>query len=249
MAKVFFVSDAHISSTKDMAYKRFLSFIEYVKKESATDLFILGDLFEFLHGHGGYVIKKYQKLFDGLKALSLAGTKIYYLYGNHDFDFKLPFDFIRSSASFNNIEVDGINCMVFHGDGLDPHDTKYRFLKSIIRGSFFKFIVKFIPDFILYRIAGLFSAISKNSGSSKMVNENRFLYYRDYALKKLSYTDLNIVVFGHTHVPDLSRINLKNGKFKYYINTGHFGRNGTYGILDNDFVYIGVFNNKMLLSE
>ena len=139
--------------------------------------------------------------------------------------------------------------MIFHGDGLDPHDTKYRFLKSVIRSRFFRTIARVIPDFMLYRVAGFFSIISRNSGSSKMVNENRFLYYRDHALKKLSNTDIDIAVFGHTHVPDLSRISTKNGKVKYYMNTGYFGKNGTYGIIDNDFVYIGVFNNKMLLSK
>ena len=249
MAKVFFVSDAHISGTDDVAYRRFVSFIEYIKNESATHLFILGDLFEFLHGHGRYIIKKYRKLFEELKELSLTGTKIYYLYGNHDFNFKLPVDFIQCVDSFDSIKIDKINYMIFHGDGLDPHDTKYRFLKSVIRSRFFRTIARVIPDFMLYRVAGFFSIISRNSGSSKMVNENRFLYYRDHALKKLSNTDIDIAVFGHTHVPDLSRISTKNGKVKYYMNTGYFGKNGTYGIIDNDFVYIGVFNNKMLLSK
>ena len=249
MAKIFFVSDAHMSDTNDVAHTRFLSFIEYIKSESATHLFILGDLFEFLHGHGGYIIKKYKKLFEELKGLSLTGTKIYYLYGNHDFNFNLPVDFMQCVDSFDSIKIDNVNYMIFHGDGLDPHDTKYRFLKSVIRGSFFRAVASIIPDFILYRTAAFFSIISRSSGSSKMVNENRFLYYRDHALKKLSDTDIDVAVLGHTHVSDLSKISLKNGKVKYYMNTGYFGKNGTYGIIDNDFVYIGVFNNKMLLSR
>ena len=249
MAKVFFVSDAHISGTDDVAYKRFLSFIEFVKRESATDLFILGDLFEFLHGNGGYVIKKYSALFNELKDLSSTGTKIYYLYGNHDFNFDLPFDFIRCADSFDSIRIDNVNYMISHGDGLDPHDSKYRFLKSVVRSRIFRTIASIIPDRILYRAAAFFSVISRNSAPSKMVNENRFLYYRDHALKKLSNTDIDVVVFGHTHVPDLSRVSTKSGKVKYYMNTGYFGKNGTYGIIDSDFVYIGVFNNKMLLSK
>ncbi|MEI6080310.1 MAG: UDP-2,3-diacylglucosamine diphosphatase [bacterium] len=248
MAKMFFVSDAHIGSIDDVAYKRFMSFIDRMKKETATHLFILGDLFEFLHGRGAYITKKYNKLFTELESLSLTGTKIYYLYGNHDFDFTLPFNFIHSASSIDKLKVDAKNIMVSHGDGLDPKDTKYRFLKSIVRSGLFRASVKMIPDSVLYRLAGLFSVVSRSSNPGKMVNDNRFLCYRDYAVEKLSHSDLDVVVLGHTHVPDLSRVTSKDGKIKYYINTGYFGKNGTYGMIDNDTVCVGVFNNKMLLS-
>jgi UDP-2,3-diacylglucosamine hydrolase len=248
MAKAFFVSDAHIGSPSDPAYKRLLSFVDHAGKESATYLFMMGDLFEFLHGHGGYIVKMYRELFDKLKKLSSKGTKIYYLYGNHDFNFDLPFDFIHCMELVDSIVIDGMKFHISHGDGLDPMDTKYRMLRSVVRSRLFDLLSKLTPDIILYRAAGICSNISRSTGVHKMVNENRFLCYRDHALRKLASTDLDVVVFGHTHVPDLSRVSLKNGKYKYYINPGYFGKNGTYGIIDGSTVYIGVFNDRVLLS-
>jgi len=243
---VFFVSDAHIGSPSNAAYKRLLLFVDHVAKGSATHLFMMGDLFEFLHGRGVYIVKKYRELFDKLERLSSKGTKIYYLYGNHDFNFNLPFDFVHCTELVDSIVIDGMKCHISHGDGLDPKDTKYRFLRSVVRSRLFEFLCKLTPDIILYKIAEICSNTSRRIGAHKMVNENRFLCYRDHALEKLASTDLDVVVYGHTHVPDLSRLSSKKGKFKYYINPGYFGKNGTYSIIDNGTVYIGVFNNRVL---
>ena len=81
-----------------------------------------------------------------------------------------------------------------------------------------------------------------------MFSKNRFLSYREYALNKLSNTDIDLVVMGHTHVAELSSIKNKKGGNKYYMNTGFFRNNGTYGVIDRDSVYIGVFDDKVLLS-
>lgn len=248
MAKVFFISDLHIGSKTDPVYERFLSFLDQIKKEKPSMLFILGDLFEFLYGDGLYVSKKYSDLFFKLKELSGAGTKIYYLYGNHDFNFKLPFNFIETVPVLDKVKIGQMSCFLFHGDGLDPKDSKYRFLKYIVRGKLFNTVSKLLPSIVLYKLAHMSSIISRNTGSSKILNKNRFLSYREYALEKLSNTDLDIVVMGHTHVAELSSIKNKKGKNKYYMNTGFFGKNGTYGVIDSDSVYIGVFEDKVLLS-
>ncbi len=248
MAKVFFVSDLHIGSKSDPVYESFLSFLDQIKKDKPEMLFILGDLFEFLYGDGYYLSKKYSDLFLKLEELSILGTKIYYLYGNHDFNFTLPFNFIETASSIDQIKIGNRNCFIFHGDGLDPKDSKYRFLKFIVRSSFFKIVTNFIPYVVLYKLAHLSSIISRNIGSSKMMNENRFLSYREYAFNKLYKSNIDLVVMGHTHVSELSNVKSEKGRNKYYMNTGFFRDNGTYGVIDSDSVYIGVFDKKVLLS-
>ena len=67
-------------------------------------------------------------------------------------------------------------------------------------------------------------------------------------LNKLYKSNIDLVAMGHTHVSELSNVKSERGRNKYYMNTGFFRDNGTYGVIDSDSVYIGVFDKKVLLS-
>jgi len=250
MIKAFLVSDAHIWGRKSPRYSSFLGFLDFVSSSNATHLFILGDLLEFLYGDGKYAVKLYSELFDKLKSLSKKGCKIYYLYGNHDFNFQLPFNFIESAERFDPIDLGGVKVTMFHGDGLDPRDYKYRFLKSVVRSGFFKMLSKMIPNFILYKMANLCSRLSRAvnkkmradlRGVDSRCADSRGAPYRDHAIELLKTTDAGIVVLSHTHKAELFDVYV-GGQKKYYLNTGFFGEDKSYGIIDDKGVCLCVFN-------
>jgi UDP-2,3-diacylglucosamine hydrolase len=122
MEKIFFVSDVHISGPKDPRYKRFLAFIDYVIQQKADGFVILGDLFEFFYGSSSYTEKLYPELFKRFNDLHDAGMKLFYLYGNHDFNFKIPYKYIQASSDLVTFVGKDEKLFAYHGDGLDPHD-------------------------------------------------------------------------------------------------------------------------------
>ena len=247
MAKVFFVSDVHIRQPHDTRHTKFLGFLDYVLQKNATHLFIIGDLFEFLYGRPDYIVKKYNDIFRKLEILANSGTKIYYLYGNHDFDFDSMTSFVSVKNEISSIDLGGKKVSVFHGDGIDPSDIKYRLLKSFLRGPMFKIMVSVMPDVILYGVAGLFSNLSRNINLSTRLRKGRgWLPYRDKAIQILKNSEIDTIVYAHTHIAELSLI--RKTKFsqdsnKFYINTGFFGRHGTYCMMDAGIVSVGVFEN------
>ncbi len=244
MEKVFFVSDVHISGPNDPRYKRFLSFVDYVIEQNADSLIILGDLFEFFYGSSSYIEKTYPALFKVFKKLDDAGIEIYYLYGNHDFNFKLSKSYILSGPNLVTVVGEKDALFAFHGDGLDPSDYQYRFLKYILRSKIFKFVSYAIPQAVLYRIAGFFSGVSRKTNHNKKVLGGRERFYRESAEKNiLDKGSFKYCVFAHTHVPQLCTYN-NGGKTSYYINPGFFGEDSTYAVIDRGSVYIGVFSAK-----
>jgi UDP-2,3-diacylglucosamine hydrolase len=244
MEKVFFVSDVHISGPKDPRYKRFLSFIDYVIEQEADSLIILGDLFEFFYGSSSYIEKKYPALFRSFKSLYDAGIETYYLYGNHDFNFKLSTTHLLSGPNLVTVVGEKDTLFATHGDGLDPSDYQYRFLKSILRSNIFKIVSSLVPQAMLYKVAGFFSELSRKINHNKKVLGGRESFYKESAEREiLTKGSFKYCVFAHTHVPQLYSYNTGD-KTNHYINPGFFGNDSTYAVIDSGGVYIGVFSAK-----
>ncbi len=240
MGRVIIVGDAHIGRCGGKRHRRFASFLDFVKAQKPKALLLAGDIFEFMHGNAGWVLKKYPDIFDKLKNISASGTAVYYAYGNHDFCFNIKDLKLNSAPMFEKINIAGKNFFFSHGDGVDPSDTKYHFLKKVLRSKITQLILKLTPDNILYPLAGFFSSISRKVDHAPQVLEKRSKAYKDYALDLLKKGGLDAVVLGHTHVAELCRL---SDPGRVYVNPGYFGKDHSYAIIENDnSVYIGVFD-------
>ncbi len=240
MGRVIIVGDVHIDKKGGERHKRFSFFLDYVRSQKPEALLLAGDMFEFLHGKGTWVYNAYSDIFKKMEDISRSGTKIFYVYGNHDFDFELPYPFIRSADSFNNLELAGLKINFRHGDGVDPLDTKYHFLKKVLRSKSFKLLASLTPAFILYSLASFFSSLSRRSDSNPSFLIKRSNAYKEYAFTVLKNDNPDVVVYGHTHIPQLCQL---NGSKQLYINPGFFGKDSSYATLDTvSGVYIGIFS-------
>lgn len=240
MGRVIIVGDAHIDSRGGKRHKQFSFFLDYVLSQKPGTLLLAGDMFEFLHGNGSWVLNNYQDIFKKLEDISKTGTKIFYVYGNHDFDFKLPFSFICSGPEFNNLNINGLKVRFSHGDGVDPEDKKYHLLKKVLRSKIFRFTASLIPDFILYPMASFFSSLSRRADSDPAALAERSNAYKEHALCVLKDRSLDVVVYGHTHIPQICQL---QGSKQVYINPGFFGKDASYATIDDiNGVYIGIFN-------
>lgn len=186
----FFVADAHYND-KNIEFLTFLQKLE--KKEIYTSqLFLMGDIFDFLSSESFYFIKKNKKVIDLLNKLS-SNLEIIYLEGNHDYNLKSLFPsikIIRRKEQPIRLKYDDKYVELSHGDNFSA--WHYNLYSLIIRNSTFLKFINFIDfnDFLSKKIYQFL--ITKNI-CSKMDN------FDSFARKRLENYSSDIVVEGHYH--------------------------------------------------
>jgi UDP-2,3-diacylglucosamine hydrolase len=227
--KIYFFSDAHLGlgSTEEerQKEKRIIRFLEFIKRD-ASQLFIVGDLFDYWFEYKTVIPKRYFHLLSKLAELSEHGICISFIVGNHDFWIKNYFkDELGIKIYYEPIEqeIQGKRFLINHGDGLWENDIGYRILKRILRNRINIFVFSLIhPD-----ITGFIARWSSRT-SRKYTNNRR--YEGDgmvaYATQKL-YDGFDFVIMGHSHIPSYREINQG-----VYVNLGDWIIENTYAVFD-----------------
>ncbi len=223
--KIFFISDAHLGLTRDKTEKErekhLLSFLKYVEK-TATDLFIVGDLFDFWFEYHYVIPRKYFSVLVALKQLTENGVKVGYLTGNHDFWVDSFFEEELNIQVYRNpldITINGKRLFISHGDGLVKKDTGYRILKKILRYPLNVKLYRLLHPDLGFGLANFFSNLSRNYRKPK----DRDSEYIQYARERFA-EGFDGVILAHTHrAQELHEDN------KTYINIGDWISSFTYG--------------------
>jgi len=217
--KTIIVSDVHIKDNKSYSYNKFCDFIYNLKDKNIDVLVLLGDIFDFLYQNPRETY--YYKLYEFLKILHIKKTKIYYIYGNHDFNFIFnKFSFIKTYNKLN-LTIDKHKALAFHGDGLNKKDYKYLFLKKILRSTFINIVYKMVNENISIYLANLFSNFSRktNFKNNKLVAD----FYKNEAKNILSNNNISLLLLAHIHVPCIEFF--EKG---VYVNSGSFSKDLSY---------------------
>lgn len=228
----FFVSDAHLGMNAPDAVQReekLIDFLEHITP-SAAQLFIMGDLFDFWIEYRHAIRPDYFHVLYELRRLVKHGVEVHYLAGNHDFAlgaFLSETIGIRVHPDgFMNLRLQGKSLFLSHGDGLMPSDHGYRMLKKILRNPLCQYTYKLLhPDWGIPLAEG-FSQTSRNQANYRS-KENERNAYRKVA-KTMLEKGPDIVVFGHTHHPEM-----RSWNGKIYCNTGDWIRHFTYAVMEN----------------
>ena len=227
---VYFVSDSHIgpagSDADNFRTRQLLSFLKS-KAAKSTHLFIVGDLFDFWFEYR-HVIPKYPfQILHQLKILAEKGVEIHYLAGNHDFALG---DFLKKELNVSvhthpvEREIGSKRFYIAHGDGINPKDKGYHFIKKIIRHPVSSWLFRLVhPDWGI-DFAHFLSHLSRNYREIK----DRDAIYADFARTKFE-EGFDCVVLAHTHRAQQVE---ENGKC--YINTGEWMASFTYGHFDGN---------------
>ncbi len=218
----YFISDAHIRTDEGYRAKLLIKFLNEAK-DKMTDLYILGDLFEFWFEYSLVFPKNYFKTLATLYNLIQDGKKIHYVLGNHEVtigDFLENFGFIVH-PDHADIEIDGKRIFLAHGNKVDRRlwvASWERLLTSKLNHTLYRIIHPDIGVFLAQAISYLSRKQRNNPNIINMLG--------NYALKKLENFD--IVILAHSHVPVLKKINHD----KYYINTGDWIKNFSYAVIN-----------------
>ena len=242
--KIYFASDFHLgapnygeSRKREALIVSWLNFIE----PSCSELFLMGDVFDFWFEYGKVIPKGFIRLQGKLAQMADSGIKIYFFKGNHDMwvnDYFTKEIGITIISDELVIERNHKKFYLHHGDGLGPGDTKYKFLRKVFRNRFCQWLFAVLPPRI-----GLFIA-NGWSGSSRVANDKKEVFLGEenewlaiFAKEELQKEHYDYFIFGHRHLP----LDIKLTNNSRYVNIGEWINYNSYGVFDGEELTLAYF--------
>lgn len=245
--KIYFASDFHfgvpnhtISLARERSVIAWLNSIE----STASDVFLMGDVFDFWFEYRTAIPKGFTRFLGKLAHLQDNGINVHLFTGNHDlwmFDY-LPTELgVRVYRDPVVLVTPTHRLLIGHGDGLGPGDVTYTYLKKIFRSP--------IAQWLFARIhpnLGISLALrwSKSSRLSNMKLEEKFQgEEREFLLTWCRETEAkkhhDYYIFGHRHLP----LDLTVGENSRYINLGEWVHFSPYAEYDGTTVSFKTFKH------
>ena len=195
-----FVADSHYNQ-KNRQFLLFLKKLEN-KEIKTTQLFLMGDMIDFISGESKYFIKRNSEILELLNKLSNE-IEIIYLEGNHDYNLKNLFPNINVIKRENQPVLGKLNnktVSISHGDNFI--NWKYDLYCKLIRNTFFLKFMNFI-DINFFISKKIENALVKKNICHKMKN------FEHIVSKRIKSYKTDIIVEGHYHQGDIYNIDEK----------------------------------------
>ncbi len=235
---IYFLSDFHLGApnygSSLVREKKIVAFLESIK-HTASEIFIVGDMFDFWYEYRKVVPKGYVRLLGKLAELTDAGIPIHFFLGNHDmwmsgyFEKELNIPVYHEPKVF---ERNGKQFYIGHGDGLGPGDHGYKFIKKLFRNPFCQWAFgQLHPTWGI----GLANYFSRKSREKTGTSDAHFLgeqgeWLIQFCREVLTREHYDYFIFGHRHFP----IDYKLSDTSRYINLGDWISNFTYATFDGN---------------
>lgn len=239
MQQVLFLSDFHLGIPNyDKSLERELKICSLLDqfKDSISDIYFVGDVFDFWFEYNTVIPKGYYRFFGKLAELADKGIQLHFFKGNHDMwmrDFFIKEFKAKIYSEPISITIQSKKFLLGHGDGLGPGDHKYKALKLFFSSSICKFLYRWIHPDIGMSIANYFSQRSRFAQESVVEtyqgHTQEWLYI--YAEDKLKSEQIDYFIFGHRHLPIYTSVSNSQSK---YINLGDWLSYDTYAIFDGN---------------
>lgn len=207
--KVYFLSDAHLGSWAikhdRQRERRIVSFLESIRPH-ASAVYLLGDIFDFWHEYKYVVPKGYTRLLGKISELTDSGIDVHFFTGNHDLWCR---DYFEKECGMIvhrrqlTTEILGKVFFLAHGDGLNPRDKSYTFLRRVFhnktcQAAFASLHPRWGMEFG-FRWAKHSRLKHEHLEGVPINAENNYMvrFSREY-LK--THPDINYFIYGHRHV-------------------------------------------------
>ena len=233
---IYFVSDHHFGAPDRISSlvreRKFVNLLDEIKP-NASELYILGDLFDVWYEYKHVVPKGFVRVLGKLAEYVDDGIPIHFFVGNHDM---WMIDYLETEIGAKvyyhpkTISLGSKKIFVGHGDGLGPKDKGYKRMKKVFRNPFFQWLYRWLHPDLGIPFARYLSLKNKLFSGSEDLNydvpESEWLF--QYAKRKLKTEHFDYFVFGHRHLPLEITLSPKST----YINTGDWITHYTYGVFD-----------------
>lgn len=220
--KVYFASDFHFGAPDEAASRaREEAVVNWLDRIShdADHLFLLGDVFDFWFEYRDVMPKSNLLFLSKLLELSKKGVKIYFFTGNHDMWVKDYFTKemgIRIFRKEQGFIINGKRCLLGHGDGLDPNERGYLFIKKLFASRLCIAIYGALPPRWAFGIAQKCSKSSRKSSTAKRTDTPNEKATLDFIRQTCQQEPTDYFFFGHRHLP----FEIKVSETTTYFNTG-----------------------------
>ncbi len=245
--RIYFASDLHLGAPDAASSlereKLFVRWLNEVVRPNATELYIVGDLFDFWLEYKRVVPRGFVRVLGKLAELCDDGLPVHFFTGNHDL---WVIDYFKEEIGMQvhtqplRTKIGGKQFMIGHGDGLGPGDTGYKILKRyFFTSKLCQFLLRSMPpDWAV----GLGSYLSRRSRLVNGEHDARFLgneqeWLVQYARRKLETEAIDYFVFGHRHLPLTVELN----EHSRYVNLGDWIKYNTYAIYDGNTLELQTF--------
>ncbi|NCD68590.1 UDP-2,3-diacylglucosamine diphosphatase [Mucilaginibacter agri] len=245
--KIYFASDFHLGSgayaTHREKEQRIVSWLDMIKAD-ASELYLLGDIFDFWFEYATVVPKGYIRFLGKLAELSDMGIKLTMFKGNHDmwmfgyFEKELGATIISDELI---IERSGKKFYLHHGDGLGPGDAKYKVLKKFFRSRVCQWLFERLHPNFGVGIANRWSQHSRVAGDldkKRRIDEQEWLLV--YSREVLQTQFYDYLIFGHRHLA----MDIPLTEKSRYINLGEWVKSDTYAVFDGNDVTLHTYKQE-----
>jgi len=236
--RTLLIADMHLSNDTPELNQGFYRYLEHTAK-GAEDLYILGDLFDAwigddlldtphpLSGVAHEVIKR-------LRALSDAGTSIFFIHGNRDF--LIGERFINACQATllpdsEQVELQGVAAVILHGDSLCTLDTAYQQFRTMARSPQWQQGMLAKPLEERRMIAQGMRMQSQGNNANKA--ENIMDVTPEEVVRVMDEAGVKHLIHGHTHRPNIHDVALADGQGKRWV-LGDWGKLGWQIVADSE---------------
>ncbi len=251
--RIYFISDAHLGvPSHDSSLEReklLVHWLDKIKKD-ATEIYLLGDIFDFWFEYKTVVPKGYVRLLGKIAEITDSGIPVYYFTGNHDmwifnyFEKELGVIMHREPQER---EINGKLFFIAHGDGLGPADYGYKFLKKLFSNRISQKLFSWLHPGFGIGLALYFSRKSRMANGAKdevFLGEEKERLIR-FCHDMVKIKPYNYFIFGHRHLP----LDIEIAPETRYINTGDWVGSFSYAVFDGEKLELKYFSagNKITL--
>jgi len=236
--KIYFISDIHLglhpAEQSVMREKILVRWLESIKND-ASELYLVGDIFDFWHEYHKVVPRGFTRFLGKLAELSDSGIKIHFFTGNHDvwvYDY-LPAE-IGLTVYHDNItrNIDGFRFFIGHGDGVGKADFGYRMLKAVFTNRFLQWLFARIHPNASLAFGHRWSRSSRYAKGiiAEPYRGNDKEWQIIFAQELIRKEPYDFFIFGHRHLP----FDIKIGENTRVINLGDWITKYTYAVWQNN---------------
>jgi UDP-2,3-diacylglucosamine hydrolase len=203
-----FLSDLHLHDSRPEITQLFCDFLRSKTLLDASEVFILGDLFEFWAGDDAGA---YTNVLDALAKAADLGIKFYFMPGNRDFLVGKEFE-KRSRCQLlpdpSVITVGQERVLLMHGDTLCTDDIEYQAFRTKARSDVWQNQLLSMP------LSERLRYIQSLRESSKESIQKKTDFIMDVNQQTVEQTmllyDCQLLIHGHTHRKAIHHLTVKD---------------------------------------
>ena len=207
-----FISDLHLDKDRPKVIRYFIDFLNNLESDIES-LYILGDFVEYWVGDDDPG-DGLEEVFSSIKKKSNS-IPIYFMHGNRDFMISEKFcnhhgmKFLKDPTK---IKLHGKKILLMHGDTLCIDDIEYQKFRTMVRSPLWQneMLKKSLEERI--NLAKMLRAKSLSETGTK--DEVIMDVSNDEVISQLKKHDVDMIIHGHTHRPNIHKIISENRECK-----------------------------------